>query len=663
MVAFEKAIGFLGSEPRFAAFVAKRDPLLAGEENRFLKVSSQGLSPDLHDPARFVIHEIHRVPLLKQAAYLQYLEKTGLPLLKRHGFRPVGPLTTAIGKWSDVTLLFRFETLTEREALIAKFMATEEGKAYVGQIAELTSEVTTRLLLPAAFAKPPVAEKTKAQFPRSKILRHLEQLTPRVFAAGFDDAHQSANCGFFAAGSSATLIDLPRGIPAADFLKEVELLTGQKPDRLFLTHAGPDDLKILQELVAGGVREVILSPHTQAQLHAGQTPDSKIPWRVVDRIAELRSAEVPLRFIPADDSARRGCAVVELPGEGVLFGGPLVVHGPRSKLVGADTAEWISTLQRLEQQLGGQVVPGFGTWGKRDLITRQRRFLQELRSQVGYHIALGRPPEVLEKQVRISPEFLVWMPYDNPTAEDLLYVYRELTVPNAPFAGREPQASARPAHALVLIGDSPHEPQHLEEGLRAVFAAAGIVPHFTVDVRALSASNLSHVRLLVMLRDGLMRPSEDMKMNVPWMKKEQERAIVTFVEQGGGFLNLHNALGLYPADGSYLRLAAGKYIGHGPLERFLVEPTDRDHPITRGIPPYSIADEQHTPVVDLARVHQLFRSSSDSGIEGVAGWVYEPGAGRFCHLANGHTRDALEHPIYRQVLKNALLWCARQETP
>jgi trehalose utilization protein len=98
------------------------------------------------------------------------------------------------------------------------------------------------------------------------------------------------------------------------------------------------------------------------------------------------------------------------------------------------------------------------------------------------------------------------------------------------------------------------------------------------------------------------------------------------------------------------------------LERFRVWPIEHDHPITRGIGPYSVADEQHTPVVDLPRVKLLFRSRSDEGIEGAAGWVLEPGAGRLCHLANGHTREALLHPTYQQVLRNAMLWCAKRES-
>ena len=44
-----------------------------------------------------------------------------------------------------------------------------------------------------------------------------------------------------------------------------------------------------------------------------------------------------------------------------------------------------------------------------------------------------------------------------------------------------------------------------------------------------------------------------------------------------------------------------------------------------------------------------------------AGWVREPGRGRLCHLANGHTLEALLHPMYQRLLRNAVRWCLHME--
>jgi hypothetical protein len=285
----------------------------------------------------------------------------------------------------------------------------------------------------------------------------------------------------------------------------------------------------------------------------------------------------------------------------------------------------------------------------------------ELRRQVGYQVAQGKPHAGLADRICVPTDCLVWTPYGNPTAEDIEHVYNELTVPNAPFHGHEPTPSDPRPHALVLIGDQPHEPGHLEEGLRPVFEAAQVVPHFTVDVRALSAQNLAKVQLLVMLRDGLQRPGADAQSYFKWMTPEQERAVVSFVERGGGFLNLHNSMGLYPENGPYLALVGGRYIGHGPLERFRVEIVDKGHPVTRGVSAFFAADEQHTPPYDEGRVHLLLRNRSDDGKSAAAGWVREAGRGRLCHLANGHTLEALLHPMFQRLMCNAVRWCLRAE--
>lgn len=120
--------------------------------------------------------------------------------------------------------------------------------------------------------------------------------------------------------------------------------------------------------------------------------------------------------------------------------------------------------------------------------------------------------------------------------------------------------------------------------------------------------------------------------------------------------NLHNSMGLYP-EGSYLDLVGGRYEGHGPLERFGVEVVDAEHPVTRGVRDFFVADEQHTPSYDSKKVGLLLKNRSDQGTAGAAGWAYQAGKGRLCHLANGHTRESLDHPMFQRLMRNAVRWC------
>jgi type 1 glutamine amidotransferase len=657
MAAYQKAVERLGKDEQFAAFAAARDPLLAGERSRFLKLAPFAEAPRLPEPAPFVIHEIHRVPPRHLEAYLKFMEKDGLPLLKKHGFRPVGPWVVGIGRWSEITLLFRFDSLAERDRLIAEFSASPDGAAY-GKVTEFADDITTRLLVPAPFAAPASSPRSRS----SSLLPHMEEIAPGVGTAGFADRYGSANCGWAALGDETLLIDLPRGVPVPAYLAEVARLSGKPARRLVLTGLQADDVRLVEGLVEHGVRQVVTSAEVANRLLAASKKLSPAQVKSCATRTAVGDTATAAELLPLDAGILgRGCGALYLPGQRVLFGGPAVVHGPRAALAGTDTGLWVDALRQLERLGAAHVVPGRGTWGGPAVLTRQRRFLTELRRQVGYVIAQGRGREALAGQVRVSDALLAWMPYDTPTAEDVASVYRELTVPAAPFNGRVPnRADSRP-HALVLIGDQPHEPGHIEEGLRPVFEGTGVVPHFTVDVRALAAENLARVQLLVILRDGLQRPDASGKANYVWMTPGQERAVAAFVERGGGFLNLHNSMGLYPDDGTYLKLVGGRYTGHGPLERFRVEVVDHAHPITHGVEDFSVADEQHAPIPDLEKVHLLLRSRSDDGKTAVAGWAYEPGRGRLCHLAPGHTREALLYPEYQRLMRNAVNWCLRRD--
>jgi type 1 glutamine amidotransferase len=660
MAGFEKAIGFLSKNADFARFVAARDPLLSGEQNRFLRLAtSWATRPSLPEAASYVVHEIHRVPLAHRAAYLEYMGKQGMGFLKGNGFRLAGPFAVEVGKSTEVTYLYSFDSLAQRAQIIEKLRSNPSAVAYSEKLGELTEEVHSRLLFPAPFAQLP--ERAAAAKTERAALPHREEIAPGVFVAGFADRYHSANCGWVALADETLLVDLPRGMDVTEFLKLVGTTTGKPAKRVALTHFEDGDWLILRSLRERGITRVVTSPEIRTKLIAAPGDlDAKAVYAVGDRTA-MGDATTAVEFLPLDHVAGQAAGAVYLAGPRVLFAGPLVVHGPRAPLSGRDTGLWALALRQLEKLEPTHVVPGIGTWGGTELLARQRRFLSELRRQVGYQIAQGRPHAGLVERICLPADCLVWTPYGNATAEDIEHVYTELTVPSAPFGAHEATGSASRPHALVLIGDGPHEPGHLEEGLRPVFEATGVVAHFTVDVRALSADNLAKVRLLVILRDGLQRPGSDARSYYKWMTAEQERAVVAFVEGGGGFLNLHNSMGLYPEHGPYLALVGGKYIGHGPLERFRVEVVDSGHPVTRGVSGFFVADEQHTPPYDEGRVHLLLRNRSDDDKSAAAGWVREPGRGRVCHLANGHTLEALLHPMYQRLMCNAVRWCLRLE--
>jgi len=142
MAAFQRAVEFLGSDERFARFVASRDPLLEGETNRFLTLAAGGKPPQLPESAAYVVHEIHRVPLGLMPAYLDFMTTRGLPLLKKQGLRLAGPWVTAVGPWGgEVLYLFKFDSLSERDELVANFTAHPDSSVYEGALGEFVDRM------------------------------------------------------------------------------------------------------------------------------------------------------------------------------------------------------------------------------------------------------------------------------------------------------------------------------------------------------------------------------------------------------------------------------------------------------------------------------------------------------------------------------------------
>ncbi len=538
--------------------------------------------------------------------------------------------------------------------------------------------------------------------PKPQLLPHHAQLGPGIHAAGFSHQFASANCGWVELDGETLLVDLPRGRSVRAYLDRVTAQGKRPARRLVLTHIwedpswatysaydpvekrwyrspepmGPDVIApLVGALIKGGVEQIVTSPRIRQRL-LGKMPDLE-PSMVTALSSPglVGDSSRSIRFLPLDEVWDEGAGALYLGNEKVLFGGPLVMNGIRFHPDGKDTAAWIEVLDRLRDLGAQEVVPGFGSWTGTNMLGRLRDLLAELRDEVAYGIAIGYSLAEVQKYVRIPDGLQYWTTHSRPRDPQIAHVYRELTVPDAPFHGRPPRPGDSSPHALVLIGDSPHPPAPIRKALAMVFEATGVTPHFTVDVNALSAENLSRVQLLVILRDGRQverkgEGREPLRVLVDplhgeiktWVTLEQERAVVDFVENGGSFLNLHNSLGLYPPAGPYLKLVGGRYIGHGPYERFRVEVVDPDHPITEGVSDYTTADEQHSPVIyDESQVHMILESRMDNGIAVPAGWVRESGKGRVCHLAGGHPAEPLFHPMYQRLMKNAVRWCLRAE--
>eukprot|EP01121_Diplochlamys_sp_Union-15-3_P018945 TRINITY_DN7017_c0_g1_i1.p1 TRINITY_DN7017_c0_g1~~TRINITY_DN7017_c0_g1_i1.p1 ORF type:complete len:318 (-),score=48.87 TRINITY_DN7017_c0_g1_i1:54-959(-) len=219
--------------------------------------------------------------------------------------------------------------------------------------------------------------------------------------------------------------------------------------------------------------------------------------------------------------------------------------------------------------------------------------------------------------------------------------------------------SKRP-RAIALIGDRYHSPIYIRDNLITALVRENIPTTFVTNVSEINNASLSNHDLLIFLRDGMLWPNGYDAPYYIWMTDEQQLDIWNFINNGGGFLALHNSQGFYPPGGYYYKIFGGDYGGHPLPYTFTIRIENSNHPVTQGVEDFTIFDEQHFPKFYLNMSHLLLRGISPSNVESYSGWWNEVGKGRFCYLAPGHTPQALGHPMMQKLIKNAVKWLLKE---
>jgi type 1 glutamine amidotransferase len=144
----------------------------------------------------------------------------------------------------------------------------------------------------------------------------------------------------------------------------------------------------------------------------------------------------------------------------------------------------------------------------------------------------------------------------------------------------------------------------------------------------------------------------------------QERALEKFVEDGGGIVGIHGASFSFGNSKAWMRLLGAKFTGHIPGTHPLnIVIADPKHPITAGIEPFTIIDEEYKhDFADVDR-HVLGRfrerpPKSDQKANMDIVWTREVGKGRVFYCSLGHGKDAWENPSWQKLIVQGILWSA-----
>jgi len=218
----------------------------------------------------------------------------------------------------------------------------------------------------------------------------------------------------------------------------------------------------------------------------------------------------------------------------------------------------------------------------------------------------------------------------------------------------EPKRSAQPIRVQVVTGGHDHEASFyaIFEGDERL--AVTINPHpdaYRNDLR-------KRADVLALY---------DMVQEIPEVQRKNLRE---FLESGKGLVVLHHAIANFNAwpwwcqevvGGKYLlkpegSLPASTY-RHG--EELFVEPV-LDHPVTKGLSPMHLWDETYKGMWISPKVKVLLKTNNATS-DGPVAWISPYDKSRVVYIELGHDHLAHQHPGYRTLVKQAILWAAGRE--
>lgn len=235
------------------------------------------------------------------------------------------------------------------------------------------------------------------------------------------------------------------------------------------------------------------------------------------------------------------------------------------------------------------------------------------------------------------------------TARSTCVLIASFAALSIPLAAQEP-----PARRLeVLFFGAPtrngphHDPITRYRVLKKAFGTEGIDLTYSEDpAEAFVAATLAAYDAVLMYGNWAMDEP---------MPREQLRALLAYVEGGGGFVPVHCASACFGASPEFVRLVGARFLSHGG-EEFEVRNVAPEHPILAGVAGYRAWDETYVHR-DHAGDREILQMREDEPWS----WTRTPGKGRVFYTASGHDHRVWDRPEFQALLRNAILWAVGQE--
>lgn len=142
---------------------------------------------------------------------------------------------------------------------------------------------------------------------------------------------------------------------------------------------------------------------------------------------------------------------------------------------------------------------------------------------------------------------------------------------------------------------------------------------------------------------------------LPYLTKEQEKGLFSFVRNGKGLVGIHGTA--WWIGGEAIALVGGHANWHPPGLEFEVHLEDSGHPITRDLTEFTVNDEIYMSAWDPS-IHVLATATWADRKHPMA-WTHQYGQGRVFFTTLGHGPSTFENRTVQKLLGNAAIWAAQ----
>ena len=220
------------------------------------------------------------------------------------------------------------------------------------------------------------------------------------------------------------------------------------------------------------------------------------------------------------------------------------------------------------------------------------------------------------------------------------------------LGGVAPVRADDPSHptplSVLFLGDRGHHvPAERAAQLIPVLDTRGIKVDYTEDVADLNAEKLGKYDALVIYA------------NTERIEPAQEKALVDYVREGGGFVPIHCASFCFLNSPAYTALVGAQFKSH-TTGTFDVKVVDPNHPITKGLGLFTTWDETYVHTKHNETGRHLLETRDEAGRDEPWTWTRDEGKGRVFYTAYGHDARTWGHPGFHDLVERGIRWAANK---